>query len=81
MDQIIHASIPVQLSTRKVTQLVAGGRGFRELVGSAQDGAVEREDLLSEEEGGEGERRVGTAWTRGGVIAKVEIGKAHICES
>lgn len=78
MGQIVHAPIPLQLGARKVAQFVAGGRGFWELVRCAQNGAVEGEDLLAEEEGGEGERRVGTTWTRGGVIANVETGEAHI---
>lgn len=45
----------------------------------AQGSAVEGEDLLSEEEGGEGKWRAGTAGRRGGVITNiVEIEKAHM---
>ena len=47
-------------------------------MGGAQDGAVEGEDLLSEEEGREGERWAGTACMRRSVIANARMEKTHM---
>ena len=78
MGQIVHTPIPLQLGARKVAQLLTGGCGLWKLVRGAQDGTVEGENLLPEEEGREGEKRVETAWTSQDVIANVETGEAHI---
>lgn len=78
MNQIIHAPIPLELGACEAAQLVAGGCGLWKLVGGAQDGAVEGKDLLSEEEGREGERWVGTACMRRSIIANARMEKTHV---